>query len=510
MGTVWLARLSGKLNFEKLVAVKTILPTLCEDRKFVDMFIDEARIAAGIDHENVARILEIGEDHGSIYYAMELIDGESLRKLHRDMRAARVEFPMGVALRVVADACAGLHAAHELKAPDGTPRDVVHRDVSPQNFLVTVRGTVKLIDFGVAKARERLSEDTATGTLKGKVEYMAPEQARGEPLDRRADVYSVGAILYELLTGLPLRDTSDGRQMAALHQLMTNQPYAALPTSIPHVVRGVVQRALASEPDRRYESADAMRLALEHAMLATGLTATTDDVAKLLETFCQERMTRRRNAIAQALDNAGWRNAAAPTPRISRSQLVPPAPSSTRTVTPHSVTPPPYPYHQQQQYTERIHQPPPSGPVDGAPTGPSIRTVGGASFSALPPATGGGTAKTVAIALAICLVAILGVVAGVVATRRHDEPWGGLTPVPQPPIAAGTVLGPTETAPALPVVADAAAPVVVARPPAPPPPKPQAPPPPVVAAPPPKAHPHTSKGPTKIGSVVEAPDDDGE
>ena len=183
MGTVWLSRLTGKHGFERLVALKTILPTHGNDRQFCDMFLDEARIAAQIDHENVARILEIGEDRGVLYHAMELIDGESLRKLYRDIRAVGAPFPLAVALRIAADACAGLHAVHELRGPDGASLEVVHRDVSPQNILLNHRGTIKVIDFGVAKARERRTEDTTAGTLKGKIEYMAPEQARGERID---------------------------------------------------------------------------------------------------------------------------------------------------------------------------------------------------------------------------------------------------------------------------------------------------------------------------------------
>src|SRR4051812_28985141 len=278
MGTVWLPRLSGKLGFERLVALKTILPAYTHDRVFCDMFLDEARIAAQIDHENVARILEIGEDRGLLYYAMELIDGQSLRKLYRDVRAQGHPFPMGVALRVVADACAGLHATHDLRGDDGTPLEVVHRDVSPQNLLLSIRGTVKLIDFGVAKANARRSEETAAGTLKGKIEYMAPEQARGEALDRRADVYALGAVLYELLGGRPVRDTDEGKQLAALHELMTGAPYAPLPDTIPHLVRVLVDRALARDPNMRFHSAEDLRRALEQAMLATGQDATTDDV----------------------------------------------------------------------------------------------------------------------------------------------------------------------------------------------------------------------------------------
>ncbi len=327
MGTVWLARITGKHGFERLVALKTILPTYSHDEQFGAMFLDEAKIAAQIDHENVARILEIGEDGGLLYYAMELIDGESLRKVYRDVRAADVVFPMGVALRIVADACAGLHATHELVGEDGHPLQVVHRDVSPQNLLVSVRGTTKLIDFGVAKASSRRSEETAAGTLKGKIEYMAPEQARGEPLDRRADVYGLGAVLYELLAGRPVRDTGDGKQLAALHELMTGVPYAPLPATVPQLVRGVVDRALAREPSMRFATAEELRRALEQAMLATGQGATPDDVAGVLAHFSRERTAKRKDAIERAVRAAaeGHLNAATlVAPRWRRQSVKPP------------------------------------------------------------------------------------------------------------------------------------------------------------------------------------------
>jgi serine/threonine-protein kinase len=301
MGTVWLARMTGKHGFERLVALKTVLQSYTHDRQFCDMFLDEARIAAQIDHENVARILEIGEDRNILYYAMELIDGESLRKLYRDVRGAGQAFPMPIALRVTADACAGLHATHELRGPDGVPLDVVHRDVSPQNLLVSVRGTTKLIDFGVAKARARRSEETAAGTLKGKIEYMAPEQARGDPLDRRADVYSLGAVLYELLAGRPVRDTDEGKQLAALHDLMTGAPFPPLPPTVPAPVRAIVDRALAREPRARFATAEELRAALEEARATLGQRATIDDVAKMMGEYSRERLAKRKGAMEAAV-----------------------------------------------------------------------------------------------------------------------------------------------------------------------------------------------------------------
>ena len=425
MGTVWLARITGKHGFERLVALKTILPSYSHDEQFGAMFLDEAKIAAQIDHENVARILEIGEDGGLLYYAMELIDGESLRKVYRDVRTADVAFPMGVALRIVADACAGLHATHELVGEDGHPLQVVHRDVSPQNLLVSVRGTTKLIDFGVAKASSRRSEETAAGTLKGKIEYMAPEQARGEPLDRRADVYALGAVLYELLAGRPVRDTADGKQLAALHELMTGVPYAALPATVPDLVRGIVDRALARDPALRFATAEELRRALEQAMLATGQGATPDDVASVLAHFSRERTSKRKDAIERALRAASEGQLKTETlvaplsvrgvPSVEGAS---PAMGSTRPGTPISAvgrsgggsagsTGPLLP----------LNYP---APVDTIQTGPSMRSLGAASMSS-PPAPGSSLAKVLAGVLVLAMVAVLGVVAGVLVTRRGQK-----------------------------------------------------------------------------------------
>ena len=193
MASVWIARQRGKHGFEKLVAIKTILPQFAADDALPQMFLDEARIASRIEHSNVARILDLGEEHDVLYLVMEYIDGDSLSKLRRACTEGGMLVPPGVVLRMLADACSGLHEAHELKDEDGTLLDIVHRDVSPHNILVTTKGVAKVIDFGIAKARDRLAGDTNAGVLKGKIQYMAPEQALGRKVDRRADVWAIGA-----------------------------------------------------------------------------------------------------------------------------------------------------------------------------------------------------------------------------------------------------------------------------------------------------------------------------
>jgi serine/threonine-protein kinase len=422
MGTVWLARLSGKLGFERLVALKTILPTYSNDRQFGDMFLDEAKIAAQIDHENVARILEIGEDRGVLYYAMELIDGESLRKLYRDVRAANMAFPQGVALRIIADACAGLHATHELRGEDGRPLEVVHRDVSPQNLLVSVRGTTKLIDFGVAKANARSSEETAAGTLKGKLEYMAPEQAQGAPLDRRADVYALGAVLYELLAGRPVRQTDEGRQLAALHELVMGMPYTPLPETVPQIVRQIVDRALARDASQRFGSADELRRALEHAMIVTRQAATAEDVARVLAHFSAERTAKRREAIEQAV-------AAASDGHISQATIIAPltqvmahrSGSAPRAAGMGTGTGPHMPHDGGTvALASGPYVPMRGSAADGSVTGPSMHTIGAASMSTHPP-PGSSAARVFVGVVVLALVAVVGVLAGVLLTQRGQK-----------------------------------------------------------------------------------------
>ena len=459
MGTVWLARMTGKLGFERLVALKTILPTYSNDRGFCDMFLDEAKIAAQVDHENVARIIEIGEDKGLLYYAMELIDGESLRKLFRDIRAAGAEFPMGVALRIAADACAGLHAVHELRGPDNQPLNVVHRDVSPQNLLISIRGTTKLIDFGVAKASERRTEETAAGTLKGKLEYMAPEQALGEGIDRRADVYAIGAVLYELLVGKPVRNTDEGRQLAALHEVMTGVPFEPMPPHIPSLVRAVVERALSRERGNRYRSCEELRHALEQVMLATGQGATTDDVAAVLAHYGRERTAKRKDAIEQALRAAaeGRLNAQtiiAPVSHFqqqqSAAQQQQQSPSFQMQVHTQAMQRPDFPPSQQMPVayprpTSPV-MPIPTQPGDGPVTGPSMRTMQGATYNTKSDERkGGSAAKVFGAMVVLVLVAVLGAVAGVVATRR------GLTPTIAAAAPEATTVAPTVTPDPVPV-----------------------------------------------------------
>ncbi len=302
MAHVWLGRFKGKHGFERLVAVKTILPEHALDEKFRNMFLDEARIASGVEHPNVAQILDLGEWRESMYLVMEYVDGDSLSRLRRTVEKRNVKLPLPITLRILADVCAGLHVAHELHGSDGALLNVVHRDVSPQNILIPTNGVSKLIDFGVAKARLRLGEETSAGFAKGKSRYMAPEQALAKPIDRRADVFAVGAIAYEIFEGnAPYDGPND---MARLHALITGDEIRAVKHAPHPAVEKLIVKALARDPDQRFATANEMRAALEDAMVALKVRASADDVAAFVVANTLERIQERKNVVKVALDAA--------------------------------------------------------------------------------------------------------------------------------------------------------------------------------------------------------------
>ncbi|MEZ4369999.1 MAG: protein kinase [Polyangiaceae bacterium] len=203
MAEIWLARVVGPFGFERVVVCKRIFPHLARQPEFVSMFVDEARIASGIQHPNVAQVHELVHEQGELFLVMEYLAGESLGSILRRLSGRGEALPPSLAAYIIAEACAGLHAAHELTDAQGFPRDLVHRDISPQNLFVTYSGQIKLLDFGIAKAADRQTR-TEAGQVKGKFAYMSPEQCQGRPLDRRSDIFSMGIVLWESLSGLRL------------------------------------------------------------------------------------------------------------------------------------------------------------------------------------------------------------------------------------------------------------------------------------------------------------------
>src|SRR6201996_1961668 len=209
MASVHLARMDGPGGFQKWVAIKKIHPHLVEDESFVQMFLDEARVAARISHPNVATVFDLGKHDETYWIAMEYLHGEPLREVMRRTEELAAPMPPEIGCRVIADAAEGLHAAHELLGKNGEKLGLVHRDVTPHNLFVTYEGTTKVVDFGIAKFSSRMSS-TRAGTLKGKLAYMSPEQVHGEQIDRRTDLFALGVVLWELTTGQRLfRSESD-------------------------------------------------------------------------------------------------------------------------------------------------------------------------------------------------------------------------------------------------------------------------------------------------------------
>jgi serine/threonine-protein kinase len=301
MAKVWVARMQGSRGFERLLAVKMIKTEHALDKRFEAMFLDEVGIASRIQHPNVASILDVGEQDGVLYLVMELVDGDSLARTRRVAAQQGVRIPINVALRIVADACAGLHAAHELRDPAGRTMEVIHRDVSPQNILVSSSGSVKIIDFGIAKARDRLVS-TQAGVLKGKLQYMAPEQAKGEPIDRRVDIWALGVIMYELFAG---RRPFEARyELDVLKMLTLGHAPPALPADVPAAAVELVSHALDFHRGRRFGNAAALQRAIENVLVDLRMPTTSDDVAQFLASYTSELATARRARIAQAIDVA--------------------------------------------------------------------------------------------------------------------------------------------------------------------------------------------------------------
>jgi serine/threonine-protein kinase len=236
---------------------------------------------------------------------MDLVDGEPLYKLPRACEKLGQRIPLGILLRILADACHGLHAAHELCDEEGHSLGVVHRDMSPQNILVLATGVSKVIDFGVAKARDRATAQTSAGTLKGKINYMPREQALGQEVDRRADTWSLGAVLYYLLVGRP--PYKEETQLATLKLAMTGAPIPPLPVTIPMSLRATVMRALAHEPAQRFQTAADMGEALESLMRKLSVVTTHADVAAFVQKVLGEKLDARRQLIASAISEASNR-----------------------------------------------------------------------------------------------------------------------------------------------------------------------------------------------------------
>ena len=281
MAEVFLALSRGAMGFDKLAVIKRLRPGLADDESFRTMFLDEARLAARLNHPNVVHTYEVGEHEGVYYIAMEYLEGQPLNKIaHEAQKRGQPLMPV-VAARIISDALLGLHHAHTLKDFDGKPLGIVHRDISPHNLFVTYEGMTKVVDFGIAKAAMS-STETEVGVLKGKVAYMSPEQATSAPLDARSDVFAMGIVLWELLTQRRLM-TGDSAA-STIHRLLTAPipPASSMRVDVAPTLDAILERALAKDPRARFPSALAMREALESYIAGSGDTVRSEEIGELV------------------------------------------------------------------------------------------------------------------------------------------------------------------------------------------------------------------------------------
>ena len=300
MASVWVARekapVSGK---QRLVAVKAMLPELARHSDFRSMFLEEGQIVRSIDHPNVVKVHEVSEDHGILYMAMEWVEGDSLRTVIKEAKRRRA-IPAEMAVKIIADTAAGLHAAHELRGWDGELRNIVHCDVSPHNILVGLDGQAKLVDFGVANATAHSVID-AEDKIKGKFGYMSPEQASAGKVDRRSDVFALGIVLFELTTGERLFRGDDPAQTIELVKSGRIPAPSEIYPKYPDGLAAVVKRALARNVNERYQTAAEFRDALERYLKDERIMISHAGVGQLVKRVLGSRIESQRQALREAL-----------------------------------------------------------------------------------------------------------------------------------------------------------------------------------------------------------------
>src|SRR5688572_6687069 len=307
MAEVFKAKAFGVEGFERLVAVKRILPSIAEDEEFITMFIDEAKIAVQLQHANIAQIFDLGKVDDSYFIALEYVHGKDLRAIFDHQRKTNDAMPMPQACFVVMQVCEGLDYAHNKRDAQGRELNLVHRDVSPQNVLCGYEGEIKLVDFGIAKAAGKASK-TQAGILKGKFGYMSPEQVRGLPVDRRSDIFAVGIVLYELLTGERLFiGESDFSTLEKVRNVEIMPPSSFNRRIAPELER-IVLKALAKEVEDRYQNAIDLHDDLQAYLYSTGEFYSRKDLASWMKRLFGAELEE-ENA-----KNAEWEQLEQPTP----------------------------------------------------------------------------------------------------------------------------------------------------------------------------------------------------
>ena len=292
MGEIFLARMRGAAGFEKRVIIKTILPHLAEEEEFIEKFLDEGRIVVQLTHGNIVPVFDMGEEHGEFFIAMEYIPGRDVRDLIKRAEARGETLSQPIALHVIAETCKGLGYAHRKRDERDHPLGLVHRDVSPSNVLISSEGEVKLIDFGIARATTKLSR-TVSGRIQGKFSYMSPEQASGREVDARSDIFSVGVMLYEMLTGQrPFDGESDLETLDRVRSAEFDAP-SVLNAQVPEEIDAIVARAMARDVSQRYSTIDAMQAELLGYLYGQGCAPTSTEVVAYLNELFEGDIERR-------------------------------------------------------------------------------------------------------------------------------------------------------------------------------------------------------------------------
>ncbi|MEM1026316.1 MAG: serine/threonine-protein kinase [Myxococcota bacterium] len=289
MAEIWLARQRGLAGFNRFVVIKKILPHLSEQSTFVEMFLDEARTSAQLNHPNIVQIFDLGKEADAYYIAMEFIAGENLSAVAWRGLQHRRPLPFALSARTIAETCRALHYAHTLVGTDGRPLEIVHRDVSPQNVLLSYDGAVKVVDFGIAKAATK-SEQTKTGMLKGKFSYMSPEQCLGHPVDARSDIFALGILLYELTTGKRLFKHESELMILEMITKRPIVPPRKVAPKLPVELEAIILKALRKSPRERFASAEDMQLQLESFLESSSEPSSTAELSRYMQGLFQDKM----------------------------------------------------------------------------------------------------------------------------------------------------------------------------------------------------------------------------
>jgi serine/threonine protein kinase len=288
MAEVWRAKIFGADDFQRIIAIKKILPHVCEDQEFVQMFKDEAKITVQLQHANIGQVHELGKEGDTLFIAMEYISGKDGKTIWSYQRQRNAPLPIPLSCMIVQKMCEGLDYAHRKRDNFGTDLRIVHRDVSPQNVLISWEGEIKVIDFGIAKAAGKASK-TQAGILKGKFGYMAPEQVRGLPIDQRADVFALGVCLYEFVTGERAFLADSDFSLLEMVRNVELKPPTLINAQVPPEVEGIIYKALAKEADDRYPWASDMAEDLQRYLLMQGKSPSRNDLSNYLrQSFAQD------------------------------------------------------------------------------------------------------------------------------------------------------------------------------------------------------------------------------